>query len=98
MYQFDTYTHCAMITTIKLTHEKQVLKLNLGVVSGVSLPFLKKSRKLKQVRESFGNRDLSLEFCAIYNTYNTQYLLKLFIICVKCHNYTSCYKNFPHSS
>lgn len=30
--------------------------------------FLKKSRKLKQVRKSSGNRYLSLEFCVVYNT------------------------------
>lgn len=48
MCQFNTHTHRVMITTIKLTHQKQVLKLNLDVASDVSLPYLGKSRKLKQ--------------------------------------------------
>lgn len=36
-------THCAIITTVKLLYQTQVLKLNLGMVS-----FLRKSRNLKQ--------------------------------------------------
>ena len=47
MCRFDICTHCAMITTIK-KHQKQVLKLNLDVVSSAPPLFLKKSSKSKQ--------------------------------------------------